>query len=1030
MLIVLLVGVDLVGLAWLFATLSRHPAPVVHPMSLRAKARALLVADRRRDRVIRRWREMQQRFPVLRVLPFTLIVAGVFATDLLPFLPSPGGTFSDEAKSADFLGTLWQVVAGALGLSVAMIAFAFEAFMSISQRRLGGNLREFAAETWLVFAIQLGVLSLLIDGMVLLGIGAGAPGGWAGMWATLLSAATLAGVAYVLTRVVKSLDFDELVRIRRVRLEASVEDAMWHQLTGQAAEAVLRGYEQLGIERAWIRKEGGDVVRATRGGELRDVKLGILLRLAVAAQRQNRQPKFELLVGLGERVEPDAELIAIVSTASAFERWRVRRALRLRRAREAPPDRSLNDELARLHGQAMAAVRAGRAEEWRAIGALYELVLLALPRAAKKIGVPFEGAIAAPGFFGFGPLQRIAEHLGDEVEAALDSGDAELVSAIAYVPGAMAQEAMRTDAVQVAVEMIKTYPRMYWLARKETEPRSRAAGLLLDRSTRHLVELDYTVERGLQEAGDDEQRRGEAAQLGRGLFSQINIILKTALDLSDGDVFVELERKWAKMFQDEIVYLYEEPGSEPDMDSLAGLDRYRSVLQLGLAMWAMHLLAQGETDDAGGMRGEALRLLSARLGGVEQLFDSLERAERRDEEESVPWTSWFLGELPEDEAHMIPTSSELLFTTMLLAVERTDLEGESEIRPREWFESRSMEIDGALGQLREEVEQWSGVLESIGGTQRPAGADDRQETWLAKVKRLEAMLNRAREGAIEQRQAEEREATLDPQLVDELRSNFFEATQKNRLVRDLFATQGALEERTDTETVEPRVSRTWLPKRLFIRGSRLIGVDRTGRDLARVSRNEEMNQLHAVLGGVPCEESGDDLGIQLKHRIADLAETGRPATLLLLPVSWKLRESLGLPPMWGQVPFESTLIPANRRAEFAGLFDGVPVLDSPWTPEDRVYLVNLPSVGRFVEWPSENGSGVELELQTFDTSEARAFLADHPEVSEKGASEDEAEKTLQERVLCSQFIQWRLEPSDDLAAHCLIVPEQLRHKGN
>lgn len=1026
----LLIVVDLAGVVWLFAILSFHPAPAIHPMSLRAKARALLVSDRRRDRVKRRWREWRQRFPLLRALPFALLVAGTFATDILPFIPTPGGTFSDEVKSAAFLGTMWQVVAGALGLSVAMIAFAFEAFMSTSQRRLGGNLREFAAETWLLFAVQLGVLSLLIDGMVLLGIGAGAPGGWAGMWATLLSAFTLAGVAYVLTRVVKSLDFDELVRIRRARLEANVEDAMWHQLIGQAAEAVLRGYAELGIERTWIGKEGSQVVRAKRAGELRDVRLGLLLRLAVAAQRQGRQPKFELLVGLGARFEPEAELIATAASATTYERWRVRRALRLRRAREAPPDRSLNDDLARLHGQAMAAARAGRTEEWRAIGELYELVLLALPRAARKIGVPFEGAIAAPGFFGYGPLQRIAEYLGDEIEAALSGSDAELISAIAYVPGAMAQEAMRMRAGRVATEMIKTYPRMYWLASREPGPKSRAAEVLLDRSTRHLVELDYTVEKGLQEAEDDEQLRREAAQLGRVLFSQINTILKTALDLSDDEIFAELERKWGKMFEDEIAYIYEEPGAEPDIDSLAGLDRYRSVLQLGLAMWATHLLARGGSEDDGGMRGRALRLLSARLGDVEHLFDSLERAERRDEEESVPWTSWFLGELPEDEAHMIPTYSELLFTTLLLAVERVDAEDRSELRPREWFESRGTEIDVAIGELREGVERWSGVLEAVGGSQHPAGADDRRRAWLAKVARLESMLSEARGVAIEQRRAKEREATLDQDLEDEFRSNLIGTTREKRLVRDLFAAQGALEERTDERALEPKVSRAWLPKRLFIRDSRLMGVGRKGRDLARVSRNEEMNQLHAALSGVPCEEPDGDFGALLKQRIAELAEAGRPATLLLLPVSWRLRENLGLPPMWGHAPSDSPLVPANRRGEFAGLFDEVPVLASPWTPGDRVYLMNLPSVGQFVEWSSEDDSGIELELRTFNETEAHEFLAAHPGVREEGSTEEEAVKTLQERVLCSQSMRWQVEPSEDPAAHCLIVPEDLRHKKN
>jgi len=90
--------------------------------------------------------------------------------------------------------------------------------------------------------------------------------------------------------------------------------------------------------------------------------------------------------------------------------------------------------------------------------------------------------------------------------------------------------------------------------------------------------------------------------------------------------------------------------------------------------------------------------------------------------------------------------------------------------------------------------------------------------------------------------------------------------------------------------------------------------------------------------------------------------------------------------------------------------------------------MELPSIGTFVEWPSEEESGIELELRTFTAGEAEEFLAKHPEVRDSNTSEDEAVKTLQERVLSNLFMQWRIEPSEKPVAHCLIVPEELRHQ--
>jgi hypothetical protein len=1024
----ILIAVALLAGAWLFHSRNSSPIPRYRRLSLRRRSRQVLGEDHRWALLRRRVRELGRRYPTLRVIPFLAFAGGIFLPDLLPVLPRPSGTFASEAESARFLETMWQVVAGALGLSVAMIAFAFEAFVSISQRRLGGSLREFASDTWLLFVVQLGVCALLVDGFVLLGCGNEAPAGWAAMWATGLSAATLLGVVYVLNRVVKSLDFDEMVRIRRLRLQVSVDEAMWHQLTAQVAEAVLSSYDKSGVERLLTARKGDAVVRANKAGQVRDVRLGTLLRLTRRAQGEDRKPSVGLLVELGRQVEKGDELVSLRPHANRLERWRAGRAVRIWRRREAAPDRSLNDDLSRLHGQAIAAARAGRADEWRPIGDLYEMILLALPEAAKRIGVPYEGAVASPGFFGFGPLQRVARYFADELEAALGAEDAELTGAIAYLPNRVAVRAMQAEAVQVAEEMVNAFPQMYWLAKREHNPRGRAAPVLLDRSTSHLFDMDYLVAPAIEEEVQGSKRRKEAARLGRAIFQALNLILKSMIDGEDRDGFAEVSRRWANMFEHEIAYNYEPPGAEQTPDSFGGLDRYRRVLQFGLAMWATHLLAPELSSGVSGSaaRVEAVGLLSDRLGSIEELFDTFERASERDDEDSVPWTTWFLSELPSNEVHSIPTSSALMLTLIILALNRVDPEGKEELRPREWFESRRSEIEEALARLRKEAGPWSQATERITPGDQSGGAEV-QERWIAKLQHLEAMLETGRLEAIEQREAAEREAPLDEVVVQEFTSNLIQASREARLLRDLFSVQGALRPSTELGEERARTKRTWLPKRLFVHDSHLVGADRNGRELGRGTMNVEMSQLMEVLKSLQCAAPEGNLRDYLNAILAEMAAEGSPATLVLLPISWRLRQSLGLH-AWGKQKVGSDLVPSERSEEFAGLIADVPVLDSPWIPEERIYLVNLPSVATYLEGPSQVDSGLTIELRAFNAEEARAFLGEHPEVKEEGETDDATVLLLQERVLCDLVMEWRLELGEHPAARCVAVPTDLRHK--
>ena len=1008
---------NVMAVIWFFLTLRLDPAPVARRISLRALARDSLLEGQRRERLIRIWRDLVEDNRLIALVPFVLLGSAVF----LP-LPISTGIFTDVEASDDFLKTMWQVVAGALGLSVAMIAFAFEAFFSSAQRQVGSSLREFAAETRLLWAVQLGVLALLVNGLVLLGVGYEAPAGWAAIYATALSAFTLLGVPYVLSRVVRALDIDELLRMRRDRLRKTVAEAMWQQLLGQAADTLLRKNPEFGVGRQWLKSRRGLSLKAPSDGVLRDVRLGSLSRLAARGRRVGRDSSVDLLVGLGTRVSLQLEVLVVDPNAPFRDRRTGLRALRIERSGKGSANHRLIDQLARLHGEAMNALREGRVEDWRPLGDLYQLVLLELARAAERYGLPFEGAIAAPGLMGFGPVQRITGYLRKELEEAVKSQSRDGADAVAYLPGMISREALDAGLVVVAKEMLGLYPAMYWIARRYRSGENGAGALLLDRATRYLTEFDFQVENPFRELASTVKEREQAMELGLTLFAEINAILKAALDDSDGGTFRELERKWTGMFEDEVGDVIDSTRDEEKTPQ--DLGNYRLVLELGLAMWAAHLYAQApspsEVDDD--VRVEALRILAGRFDGPEALFEVHEQAnDREDREHGVPWTNWFLHEFGEG-VHAIPTTSELLFVTILILVGRYDLNLDGlELKPRLWHEHSEQEIEDALRRLRDESERWSAVF---GFDREGKGGAEKTEDWGSRVDQAEELLKAARQAAAEYRRAKTRAADLDPALAAEFRDALLKEAKEARLIRDLFAVQGALR-KSDGDLDKPVFSPAWLPKRLFIADSNLAGLTGTARSLARETRGRESMQLLEALEGLEPQSLDGDLASRLREEVRRMAESGTAATLLLIPSSWRLRQSLGLE-MWGASTVVSELVPLNRTSDFAGVFEGVPALDVPHAPKDRLWLVNLPATATFVEWKSERDTGIEVELKQFNSEGAAEFLAEHPEVRGEDESEEEALRTLQEKVLCRQFYRWRIEPTEKTVGTCLTVPDDLR----
>jgi hypothetical protein len=332
-----LIVLELGAVLALFRILTSDPAPGIFGGSLRRAASRMLRPAARNARVRHRLRRLSAGLWGMRRPMTILLAAGLLAVPVTV----TWGPLASSTESTGYLQALWVVVAASLGLSVAMIAFAFQAFVSIGRDVHGGTLREFADETLLLDAIGFGMLTLVIIGAVLLHVGHESPHGWAAACAAVFSAATLAVVLYVINRVVVSLDERELLRMRSRRLARTVQRAMFEQLREQAAESILIS-TRMPIRRAYLPPQNSLAIRARAAGEVHDVKLGTLAR-AMKGQGCTAQ----LAVSIGNSVDKDEPLIWLLG-AQARSSWAIRRAVRIGRGPRQKPSQALLEQLGQL----------------------------------------------------------------------------------------------------------------------------------------------------------------------------------------------------------------------------------------------------------------------------------------------------------------------------------------------------------------------------------------------------------------------------------------------------------------------------------------------------------------------------------------------------------------------------------------------------------------------------------------------------------------------------------------------------------
>lgn len=554
---------------------------------------------------------------------------------------------------------------------------------------------------------------------------------------------------------------------------------------------------------------------------------------------------------------------------------------------------------------------------------------------------------------------------------------------------------------------------------------SRATEMLHDRSIRYLMDARFLVS---PVVGQGDKVNEEA---GRVVLAQVNAVLKLALQSGDSETFAELERRWQEIPEETDIW------QDAADSSARRLVDYRRILSFGLAMWSAHLLrGRSEPEESAAKRtaADALRLLAGRFEGVEDVFEIYERASERDDEERVPWTNWFLDELPPEEAHTIPTSSELLFTALLLALVWTTGNQPEVVQPRDWMRWREDEVETFLSRLEDEGPHWAMILGlSVSGSENVPAADAESQDWKMRVAHLRELISEGRGKRKEERRDSVRRAALDLGKIVEFEDAVRKAIVERRVIRHLFAAQGSLSGLSQIPQGRIELnSRHWLPKSLLIASSNVVGLDTAARQLARAPLNGEVARL---LGVLPEQEpiqvdEAEALPGALGREFERMKETGLQPTLILAPIGWRLRQALGLAPI-GSDPKQTAnpLVPAVVAQRLDGSFDDVPVFISPQVAARRLWVIDLTRAASFLEWPSDEGSGVRLEVEAFSEAEAQRLVEEKPEIA---GDDDPQQATLrvQENALLTQHVCWLIEASDESAARAFELPSSLSLERN
>ena len=861
---------------------------------------------------------------VLGLLAF-IAVGGLFAPAILDVEWAP-----EEATIRRFLPVVWQVNAAAVGLSFAIVVFSFERYSTADR---GGALREFRAYAQVVPIVLFGLLTLLVDGLALLGVGRDAPYGWAGYWAVILSLAAIVSLPLLMIVIFRGLEPGALQSARLERLADLIKEMVDREVL---SKVMYRELEETTSRAGWkfvplfgsSDRAGWTRVSADRTGVVTDIRTRLLTKLS-AGQKDDSKP--ELYVFIGQRVVPQTIVLGLPSTATDQHKHGARRIVRV--GRRTANTEELKVAVERLHEQARRAITNRNSTWLEEVLDSYKELLTALPRTWKEefgVAALAPNVAASVDWLSPSAIDVVGRKIYLEIQAAVNSGDPELVQIVLSGTYSILLESTSLRAEAVSKSMLSLLPHAYRLSIRSANPDISEASS--DLVCTYLLELFSLISHQLRDSTVGAEDRASLMRHGELVTDCLGDVLRAAIDAGRVSDVRDVHAAWRSNLDTWI---------DPSDDSpLADLARREANLRVGLTFWALRAAPTGR-------RAESAQIINYFAGSFESIngvFDATGRAINA-RYESEEWLDW--STLPRfGGAFSVGTDLQYLNGGLMSALVLAAQGQPASIVASDWLASR---VDAAL-QFIDSVtwDDWTELFPS--------------EDVLTNAR--ETLRDSLQSAAAEYRAVEtqkELDTPLSKTLIDSLKQQATARWLEHSLVRRLF-------ERVDRTQRTSAVVPADIPsvganiRRLFlVEGATEESIEFLAREIGQnVARRELEGLTGQSLAARIADSAGPTLGERIEEVVATIAAESSSVLCILMPVNWRVELSLGLR---AQGSSESVFFgDAGPGNWFRGEVQGIPVVQHRTVPSDRVIVLGG-DWAHYVEYGDASAAPLTFDLE-------------------------------------------------------------------
>lgn len=931
------------------------------------------------------------------------------------FIPGPAWlpALADPAAAIGFLGALWQVIGATSGLAVAVVFFVFQGLHSTRPTAM----RDAGVAGPFQLVVYLGVTALLVLGLVLLGIGHGAPGGWAAAWATFIAGLSVASLALVFAVMLRAVDVSRLHQRRLLMISRHAALYVETEAQLRAGLAMLdKLADAVGIRLRILGLPGTmpAAVLAERGGIVADINLRRLHELSTRiAAVGGSQP--ELSAHIGHEVSAGTPLIGLSINDSEALRI-ARKVVRIRRVRGYRFNFDVNQIAAELHDEAIQAIRGARLGAYEEIAEAQASLLLAIPESWQQgFGQVYTNELASSVFpLRLGAVDRVARNIYEQVGAALSIEVREIALSAAYQPIHIANRAIRAGADGLVNEMLRSSRQFVTM-----QGPGDVASLVRSHSWLNFSQLlQFAVGPLVEDDSNTDERRRQAADLVMHGLELTADIAKHSIDTQDSEVFVETDRALGQILE----YWLEEHAAEYLPESLekdiATMIRdARDQIRFTVACWVVHRMLADPSNPKLTAMYEVVRLRYSNPNDVLRPADHSRTIERRE-----LLSDWVMSDLPSGEVHVIDSETPRLRAAALLLLAAM-ASGKTALEPTAWIASRRQQLTDAIEYLTSREE----LVPLLGR----AGEDLEAAVISTKI-----AISAAADLEAERLDSALMSAPIPDDVGRKFTTLVEDAWQKDRSILGLLVSTGSShlqnvgELPTSRLALKPTLeSKTWAVQHVHQPIFQQI-AQHFGRGLARGENCSLIDNMNPSIDATgKGEETFDisvptDLADQVNSTIKQMRTEGYRPSLIVHGMNGQVAKSLPVTPIVDASDIDS------RAKGIRGQHDGLVVAQTALLSASFVLVLDSRAWGGVKEWSEEVGGGVRVALTVYTEATAAELLKSHPSLL-KEMPESDRVRELQRRVLVDVSVTTEILVKDSMAVRVILLrPENNLEKSD